>query len=57
MRPALFVMFALIVSSSTAAQSKPQPSIVLTIGAGVVTGHGLWTVDKQPICLLGGGGV
>lgn len=57
MRPALFVMLALIVTSSAAAQAKPQPTIVLTIGAGVVTGHGLWTVDKQPICLLGGGGV
>jgi len=57
MRPALFVIPALMVISSAAAQSKPQPTIVLTIGAGVVTGHGLWTVDKQPICLLGGGGV
>jgi len=57
MRPALFVTLALAVASSAAAQSKPQPNIVLTIGGGVVTGHGLWTVDKQPICLLGGGGV
>jgi len=57
MRPVLCVTLALIVVSSAAAQTKSQPNIVLTIGAGVVTGHGLWTVDKQPICLLGGGGV
>ena len=57
MRPALFVILAVLVAPSAAAQSSPQPTIVLTIGGGVVTGHGLWTVDKQPICLLGGGGV
>lgn len=57
MRPALFVLLVLIVASSAAAQSKPEPNIVLTIGAGAVTGHGLWIVDKQPICLLGGGNV
>lgn len=57
MRPAPFVMLALFVTTSAAAQAKPQPNLVLTIGGGVVTGHGLWTVDKQPLCLFGGGGV
>ena len=55
MRSALFVL-AVLVASSAAAQSKPQPTILLTIGGGVVTGHGLWTVDRQPLCLLGSGG-
>jgi hypothetical protein len=50
-------MLALFVTTSAAAQAKPQPNLVLTIGGGVVTGHGLWTVDKQPLCLFGGGGV
>jgi hypothetical protein len=38
------------------AQSNPQPTIVLTISGGVVTGHSLWTIEKQPLCLLGAGG-
>ena len=57
MRLALFVTLALVVASPAAAQSKPDPTILLTIGGGVVTGHGLWTVEKQPVCLLGSGGV
>ena len=56
MRPAPFVMLALLLASPAAAQTKPQPTIVLTISAGAVTGHGLWTVDQQPLCVLGGGG-
>jgi len=55
MRPAPFVMLALIGASSALAQTNPQPTIVLTISGGVVTGHGLWTVD-QPVCVLSGGG-
>jgi hypothetical protein len=56
MRPAPFVILALVVASPAVAQTSPQPTIVLTIGGGVVTGHGLWTVD-QPLCVLGSGGV
>src|SRR5262245_64331292 len=56
MRPAPFVMLALLAGSPLTAQSNPQPTIVLTISAGVVTGHGLWTIDKQPLCVLGAGG-
>jgi hypothetical protein len=56
MRPAPFVMLALLLASPAAAQTSPQPTIVLTIGGGVVTGHGLWTVERQPLCILGGGG-
>jgi len=56
MRPAPFVILALAVASAAPAQTNPQPTIVLTISGGVVTGHGLWTIEKQPICVLGGGG-
>ena len=56
MRPAPFAILALLVASGATAQTNPQPTIALTIGVGVVTGHGLWTVERQPVCLLGGGG-
>lgn len=49
-------MLALLLASPAAAQTSPQPTIVLTISGGVVTGHGLWTVERQPLCILGGGG-
>jgi hypothetical protein len=51
-----FAVIALVAASPGAAQSSPQPTIVLTIGGGVVTGHGLWSLDKQPLCLLNGSG-
>ena len=56
MRPAPFVILALVLASSAPAQTNPQPTIVLTIGGGVATGHGLWTVEKQQLCVLGGAG-
>lgn len=56
MRPAPFVILALIVASAVGAQTKPQPAIVLTISAGAVTGHHLWTIDKQPLCVFTAGG-
>jgi hypothetical protein len=43
-------------AAPTAAQTASQPNMVLTILAGVVTGHDLWIIDKQPLCLLGAGG-
>lgn len=43
-------------TSPAFAQQSQQPTIVLTIGGGVVTGHGLWAINRQPICLLNGGG-
>ena len=56
MRPAPLVILALLVSSVAATQTNPQSTIVLTISGGVVTGHSLWTVDKQQVCVLTGGG-
>jgi len=52
MRHAMFVFLALVIGSTAAAQTGEQPTIALTIGGGVVTGHGLWTIDRQPVCLL-----
>lgn len=56
MRPAPFVILAMFAACPLAAQTNPQPNIVLTIGGGVVTGHSLWTVDKQQLCMLNAGG-
>jgi len=56
MRPFAFVAFALVLSasrpSSAAAQREEQANLVLTIFAGTVTGHHLWTVAKQPLTVL-----
>lgn len=38
------------------AQTGDQSNIVLTIIGGVVNGHSLWTIDRQPLCLLNSGG-
>ena len=37
----------------TAAQTPAEPTIVLTIYGGAVTGHGLWHVAKQPLVVEG----
>jgi hypothetical protein len=52
MRLATFAFLVLAGTSVAAAQAGQQPTIALTIGGGVVTGHELWTIDKQPLCLL-----
>ncbi|MGH7607399.1 MAG: hypothetical protein ACREME_08670 [Gemmatimonadales bacterium] len=39
-----------------AAQTGSQPTIVVTILAGAVTGHDLWVIPQQPLCLLDDGG-
>jgi hypothetical protein len=53
MRSFVLAAFALacIVPSSAAAQRGSEANLVLTIVGGVVTGHALWTVDKQPLCV------
>jgi hypothetical protein len=38
------------------AQTPDHSNLVLTIVGGVVTGHPLWTIDRQPFCLLNGSG-
>ena len=46
----------LAAATTAAAQTGSQPTMVLTISAGVITGHPLWGIPKQPICLPGGTG-
>jgi hypothetical protein len=55
MRLATFGVLALVAAATASAQANPQPTVALTIGGGVVTGHGLWTVDRQPLCVLNQG--
>jgi hypothetical protein len=38
------------------AQTGSESNLVLTILGGVVTGHPLWTIDRQPFCLLNSSG-
>lgn len=44
------VLAFLLAGSSAAAQTGDQPNLVLTVFAGVTSGHGLWTVTGQPFC-------
>jgi hypothetical protein len=54
MRHVTLGLFALaVVVTPLAAQRGEQPNIVLTIFAGAGTGHGLWTIAKQPLQVLG----
>ena len=54
MRSLPFVAMALTcgLSAPAAGQTGSESNLVLTIFGGAVTGHRLWTVDKQPLCLL-----
>ena len=54
MRPFASVLLALTctVAGPGRTQTPGQPNLVLTIVGGVVTGHALWVIDKQPFCLL-----
>lgn len=55
MRTFLSVLFAtsLATVAPATAQTGSQPSLVLTIFGGTVTGHSLWTVAKQTLSVLG----
>src|SRR5437867_4204109 len=60
MRRLLFLpVLVLLVSSRPspiAAQTGPQPNLVLTLFGGAVSGHFLWGIDRQPLCVLQGSG-
>jgi hypothetical protein len=49
----MFVLSALVcaVSSPAAAQHGSEANVVLTILGGVISGHSLWTVERQPLCV------
>jgi len=55
MRSFVLVPLALtcLLLTPAAAQTGSQNNLVLTVFAGAVTGHTLWTVGKQPITVLG----
>jgi hypothetical protein len=54
MRPASFALIGLLgLPAAVRAQTAPQPSVVLTILAGAVAGHELWTIPKQPLLVIG----
>lgn len=49
------VLFALsLAAPAAAAQTGSQPSLVLTIFAGAATGNSLWSIPRQPFCVLAG---
>ncbi len=50
---ALVLLAALIAAPRVAAQQRAQPRMFLTINAGVVFGGELWTVERQPVAILG----
>src|SRR5258705_2290916 len=60
MRPFALVPVVLVFSLSTAtpsvAQTGSESNLVLTILGGAVAGHDLWTIDKQPVCVIPSGG-
>jgi hypothetical protein len=47
------LVFACAVVSPAVAQTGSENNLVFTIFGGAVTGHQLWTVEKQPITRLG----
>src|SRR5688572_8706093 len=34
------------------AQVGPEPNLVLTLFGGAVTGGNIWTIERQPVCLM-----
>src|SRR6266516_4188890 len=61
MRGPRLLLLALLAGASvaparSAAQTGPQPNLVLTLAAGVVDGAALWTIPRQPFCPVYSGG-
>jgi hypothetical protein len=55
MKPLPSVLLALsLAAPAVTAQTGSQPSLVLTIFAGAATGNGLWSIPRQPFCVLAG---
>jgi len=47
------VLAGLLAASAAAAQQGSQPQLFITINAGAVFGGDLWTVDRQPVAIIG----
>ena len=45
----LAALAAVLVTAPAAAQEGSEPRLILSIGAGVHTGHGLWQIPYQPM--------
>jgi len=55
MRPLSFVPLLVVLASpprSVTAQTQGQTNLVLTLFGGAVAGHSLWSIDRQPLCVL-----
>ena len=52
----VLLAFTCVFAPRGSAQTSDESNLVLTIVGGVVTGHPLWTIDRQPLCLLNGSG-
>jgi hypothetical protein len=52
----VLLAFTCVFAPRGSAQTSDESNLVLTIVGGVVTGHPLWTIDRQPFCLLNSGG-
>jgi len=52
----VLLAFTCVVPTRGSAQTGDESNLVLTIVGGVVTGHPLWTIDRQPFCLLNSSG-
>jgi len=53
---AAFLIATTAPTAPLAAQEGAQPRLFFTINAGVVFGGDLWTVDRQPVVIIGGAG-
>ncbi len=51
---AALLIAATATTAPLAAQEGAQPRLFFTVNAGVVFGGNLWTVDRQPVALIGG---
>jgi hypothetical protein len=55
MKPLPSVLLALsLAAPAVTAQTGSQPSLVLTIFVGAATGDNLWSIPRQPFCVLAG---
>jgi hypothetical protein len=52
----VLLAFTCVFPTRGSAQTSDESNLVLTIVGGVATGHPLWTIDRQPFCLLNSSG-
>src|SRR6266480_486280 len=54
MRPRAFGLGLVLwcAASPALAQRGPEPTMILTLFGGVTTGHRLWRVARQPLCVI-----